>query len=703
MATAVQSIAYRTTPLGWFWQFLRDELSPYPGRAALVGRMILAATIVMVINMTFRIPYGAYAAMYGLILSRESPQATVEAAKTMLSGFAFSVIYLLIGAFFFLADPQLRLFWVIGTFFVMFYALRVMANYTAAARFGYLLIITIPLWDRHISANEKVEGTLWAFGAISLASVIAALLELAFAKLMPRDDLLQSIGERLAVIEELMDCYISQHSVDSKTEQQITNFAMVGTSRLRRNLQRSSYATSYAEQMGAVVALVGRLVDIAANLTNFRFEVSDDAREQLLKTKSEIARIRVALLERKVPSPSQNGETITHIPLMSELQTTLFMIPAVFCGSKSLAAYAPQSTQGEPRFKMFVPDAFSNPEHIKFALRGCLASSLCYIIYNAKEWPGINTAITTCFLTALSTVGASHQKQIVRIAGALVGGLILGIGSQVFVLPHLDSITGFTLLFLAVSIPAAWFATSGPRLSYFGVQIAISFYLVNLSEFRVQTSLEPGRDRVIGILLGLSMMWLAFDTLWTTSAATEMKNKFLTTLRLLAQFSREPGTKDLRAAIERKDSLRETINKNFDSVRASADAVLFEFGPSRRQELAWRTKIREWQPQLRLFFLTEIVLWKYRARLPGFELPPAVRVAQQEFDGQSAKTVDRIADCMEGKAKVETADLENAFERLKKVALTHSRGSPNLATDQLQTFLSLCVTIKDLDFLNERI
>jgi multidrug resistance protein MdtO len=32
------------------------------------------------------------------------------------------------------------------------------------------------------------------------------------------------------------------------------------------------------------------------------------------------------------------------------------------------------------------PDAFHNPEHVNFALRGCLASTLCYFIFNAVFW-----------------------------------------------------------------------------------------------------------------------------------------------------------------------------------------------------------------------------------------------------------------------------------------------------------------------------
>jgi uncharacterized membrane protein YccC len=121
--------------------------------------------------------------------------------------------------------------------------------------------------------------------------------------------------------------------------------------------------------------------------------------------------------------------------------------------------------------------------------------------------------VTTCLLTWLSTIGASRQKQILRLAGALVGGFVIGMGWQIFILLHLDSIGGFTLLFVLVTALSSWLLTSSPRLSYFGLQVALAFYLINLQEFAMQTSLSVARDRVVGILLGLFMMWLVFDQL----------------------------------------------------------------------------------------------------------------------------------------------------------------------------------------------
>lgn len=672
MATAAQSITKPASSWQWFGQFLKEELAPYPGREAVVGRAVIAATIVMILTMVFRMPYGAYATLYAVTISRENPQATIKEVKTIILSFAVCVLYVLAGAMLVLSEPNLRLLWIITSLFLMFFGLRVVTNYSAAVRFGYLIVVTIPLWDEHISAGSRVEGTLWAFGALSLGSIITALIEVVFAEFTHRDDLLQSIRERLAAVEQLLHCYARGCAPDAKIKQQMTKLAVTGTSRLRRFLNRSSYTPLYAEQMGAVVGLTGRLVDIGANLTSLNLEFTEQDREQVRELASNLAGVRAALLSGRTPNPIAISADSLRTPLLHEMQTTVSMIPMVFTESQSLMAYARahRADSGDPPPRLFVPDALSNPEHLKFALRGCLAAILCYFFYNAKDWPGINTSITTCFLTALTTIGASRQMQILRLTGAIIG-VVLAIGSQIFILPNLDSIAGFTLLFLAVTIPATWIATSSPRLSYCGVQILTAFYLVNLSEFTVQTSLEPGRDRVLGIFLGLLMMWLLFDQLWGVPAAVQMKKQFFASLRSLAQLAREPSSEDLQASIQRSYALREKISSSFDVVRASADGVVLEFGPSRERNLVWRSRIRDWQPQLRTLFLARIALWKYRAGLPGFELPESVLACQRKFDYESAEVLDSIANRLEGNAKGPQVDLPKAFEQVETAARTY--------------------------------
>jgi multidrug resistance protein MdtO len=698
MATLAQTLPKSFSPLVWLKEFLKEELAPYPGRAALVARMSIAATIVMLLTMTFRIPFGAYGAIYALTISRESPQATAKAAKTIIIAFSLSVLYVLIGAMFFLQDPSLRLIWVVATLFVMFYALSAMTNYSAAARFGYLLSITIPLWDLQIPAESKLEGTLWAFAAISLGSLITVAVELIYGELKAEDVILQPLADRLTATEELLNSYASGLLPDENIKNQITHFAMVGNSAMRRTLQRSAYPPAYREQMGAVIALVGRLVDIAANVDYLSSDISNNTRDQIRSLATNIRTIRADLLSGKIPNLIEIQDEAQHFdgtPLFAEMDKTVSLIPEAFAGALSLEEYAPLQSSGDPGVGLFRPDALSNSEHLKFGLRGCFAASLCYLFYSGKAWPGISTAITTCFLTALSTIGSSRQKQLLRISGAIVGGVLLGIGAEMFILPGLDSIAGFILVFLAVTVISAWIMTSSPRLSYFGVQIVVAFYLVNLSEFAVQTSLVPARDRVIGILLGLLMMWLVFDQFWSVSAAVQMKRTFVSNLRLLAQFAREPISDDLRNANERSYSLRETINSNFDRVRDLTGSVLLEFGPSRERDLAMRERIIRWQEQVRMLFLTEITLWKYRAQLPGFELPTALVTQQRQFDEGFAFTLQGMADRLEGELS-KSLSFNDSVAHHEGNAEVYAKAPAPTFYDRDSALLSLRRRIRDL-------
>src|SRR5206468_12728289 len=111
-----------TKPTGvWLLDFLKEELAPYPGRAETVARLVVAATLVMIIGMTFRIPYAFQGAFYVLIISRESPRATLQSSGTILLVTGVSAVYLLISAALVINLPMLHLFWIIGSFFLAFY------------------------------------------------------------------------------------------------------------------------------------------------------------------------------------------------------------------------------------------------------------------------------------------------------------------------------------------------------------------------------------------------------------------------------------------------------------------------------------------------------------------------------------------------------------------------------------------------------
>lgn len=652
MGTLAHSIPDAPHPLTWLREFLKHELAPYPGRAVTVARMVLAATLAMIICNTFRIPYAFLAAIFALLISRESRRATISSAGTLLAVAATAVLYILASIQFVISVPTLHFLWNIGSLFLAFYILAILTNYGASLGFALLISVCITIWDRHLSGETNVEDTLYLFLVVLIAVVVTSTVELVFKRVRPGDDIVLPIADRLSAIHSVLICYSEGRPVDEPTQEKIARLGMLGTSRLRHDLGWSNYSPNYRAQMSGVVALVGRLVDITTALTQLNVEPSSFDQGHLRSLADAVANIRGDLMSRRIPGSIRvNTENEPHrLPLLHEMEDTIALIPQSFAGYQSIDEYQ-ASPEEMPRSRLVAADAFVNPEHLRFALKGGLAVSACYFIYNAIDWTGMAvTVMLTCFSTALSTIGASRQKQALRFAGFIVGGLLIGMTSQVFVLPHLDSITAFTIFFILVTAPAAWFMTSSPRLSFFGLQLAVVFFVINLQKFSRETSLTVARDRVAGVCLGLLMMWLIFDQLWRSTASVEMRKGFISLLRLLAQFAREPVSADVRSAIQRTSALHDTINTKFDSVRALADGVLFEFGPSRRQDLASRDHIRRWQPELRALFLMRVASLKYRLRLPGFILPEPVIAPLQAYDECSARVLESVADRMEGKA-----------------------------------------------------
>jgi multidrug resistance protein MdtO len=150
---------------------------------------------------------GSTGGFYVFQLSRESQRASIQSARTIVAAFGVSTGVALIDAILALGDPGLRVLWVIATLFIMFYVLSTLTNYGAAIRFGYLLAIVIPVFDRPISVEAKVEGTLWAAFALILATGIALWVEFLLVKVTGSADLAGLLDRGLACIETLLQDY----------------------------------------------------------------------------------------------------------------------------------------------------------------------------------------------------------------------------------------------------------------------------------------------------------------------------------------------------------------------------------------------------------------------------------------------------------------------------------------------------------------
>jgi uncharacterized membrane protein YccC len=172
---------------------------------------------------------------------------------------------------------------------------------------------------------------------------------------------------------------------------------------------------------------------------------------------------------------------------------------------------------------LFVPDAFTNPAHLHFALKVTFAAMFCYIVYEAIDWTGIHTAFITCTFIALESTEATLYKGTLRIVGCVIGGA-LALFSIVFLMPHMETIASLLVLVACAVALAGWIATGSERISYAGFQIAFAFFYSVFQGYAPDTDLDNVRNRVVGILFGLVVTGFVFRYIWPERERIESAN-----------------------------------------------------------------------------------------------------------------------------------------------------------------------------------
>src|SRR5262249_4824585 len=149
----------------------------------------------------------------------------------------------------------------------------------------------------------------------------------------------------------------------------------------------------------------------------------------------------------------------------------------------------------------FLPDAFTDPKYVRYALKTTAAAMFCYVLYTLLDWPSIHTCFITCYIVSLGTTAETIEKLSLRILGCIVGAAA-GIVAIVYVMPSLTSIGALLAVVFLGGLASAWVAAGSPRISYAGFQLAFAFFLCVIQGPSPAFDLSIARDRIIGILLG---------------------------------------------------------------------------------------------------------------------------------------------------------------------------------------------------------
>jgi multidrug resistance protein MdtO len=218
-----------------------------------------------------------------------------------------------------------------------------------------------------------------------------------------------------------------------------------------------------------------------------------------------------------------------------------------------------------PAGGFFLPDAFTNPAHVQYALKTTAAAMFCYGLYTLLDWPGIHTSFITCYIVALTTAAEAIEKLTLRILGCLLGSAA-GIAAIVFITPSLTSTGSLMAVVFAGAFVSAWVAAGSPRIAYAGFQIAFAFFLCMLQGPTPEFDMTIARDRVIGVLIGNVVSYFVLTRVWPVSVALRIDPAIRALLQRLSVMMTTVGVSARRSVAAEVLAARDAIESDLKLV-----------------------------------------------------------------------------------------------------------------------------------------
>ena len=517
---------------------LMRMLAPTPGRLEFAARMALICALTTFVVEFYETPEPALTIYIVFFMNRPDRMTSLLlcVVQTLLVTLvlAFTVLVAMhvadssawrvaamacisVGLLFFSSGSKLRPLGGILTLIVM-YALA--------------LLGTVP------TGELATRGVLYAWLFVGTPAAVSIVVNLLLAP-APRRLVERALAQRLraaAAALRSVDRSIDR-SIDTNTLADVRELLSSGDESLHALLKMAALErTSPHDDLAAL----GRAVTSSANvlaIVRFMRETEgalppEPLRDQAARTLDEMADILAA------------GGYPVHIEPAAEDPRLAALNAALARFAESPNEIAPAAPPAEAHSGFMLPDAFTNPEHLRFALKTTAAAMFCYLLYSVLDWPGIHTCLITCYIVSLTTLAESVEKLTLRIVGALIGAA-LGVAVMIFVVPSTTSIAALMAIVFLGALASAWVAAGSPRIAYVGFQLAFAFLLCVAQGPAPAFDLVVARDRVIGIVIGNLAMFAVSALLWPVSLKPRVEAGVASVLRLLGQWT-QPGERSTR-------------------------------------------------------------------------------------------------------------------------------------------------------------
>jgi len=572
----------------WTSHLLRD-LQATPGRLNSALRIVLASALALILMEALQMPFISIGMYFIFLIGRDSPAVSLRSSYYSCGIVVLAILVEFSVVSFTDNDPVVRLLSVAAATFVA--GMIVVATNTPAlgSSFGLIYCTVIALWELRAPAGNLVRTSLYLVGTFAISLGCAVAIEYLFGDRNPVAKLQEQRRLRYTALELMFRAYADDAPLAQRFDAaaSVSRIAVAGQSGLillyNTILERNLDTGTLPIALRLRITMLAELMDVASAFGLQKAETVDP------ETRIRCARIADACVSliQGVPVLAKEGLKCGPRESYNILDQVEGALDRILTMPSNLGPFKNKELVTLPGGKVpfLIRGAIRDRHAVAFGLKISLCTTLCYILYHALDWPGTATSVTTVLITGLSTTGAIKQRLAFRVVGSIIGGLILGIGSAVFLFPHMDSIASLVVLQSLIAFLCAWIA-AGPKFNYIGLQIAFSFYLVAYDGLKAPNQLGLTRDRSAGILIALAVMWMVFDQLWPVRTTTVMRRRFATVLRINAElFTSVDSAQQEGDILGNADVLRDQVGRIVADLRSMNGAVPYEFGASRQQHI----------------------------------------------------------------------------------------------------------------------
>lgn len=651
---------------GWLGDW-REDLHATPARVESSLRIAFATIVVLVAMMVLQVPNAPFALYVILLVSNENPALSLRiglgALVTVFLALSISLAVVILTD----NNPLARVITLAAMTFVAGMITVGTTVPSVGPIFGLVAGVALHFWETHVGADRVVKSDLWLLAGFAMGIGGGVAVSYLFSMRSPADRLAGQLRLRYRTLAAMFESYASDEAGELQRRTSAQAVSRLAAAGHREMLELHRHITDRNLPTGSLPAAVQNQIITVAELMDYSaaFGLQAECPDENVQSRSRILAQQCGCLARDLRcNPGMalaDADSVprTHLEQVETLVRSLGSITNDASNMRSVAAMPSR------RVPLWIPGAAVDMANVAFALKVSLCATICYVIYHAIDWPSISTSVTTVMVTGLATTGAMKQKLVFRLLGAITGGLVLGLGAEVFLFPFMDSITSLVIVVGAAAFLSAWIG-AGPRFNYVGIQIAFAFYLVTLSGFTAPTELAPARDRLAGIMLAVIVMWIVFDQVWPVRTTTEMRRVVASVLKDAAQvFALTDHLPHSDGYAKDSGTLRDRLASRLSTVRTLREAARYEFGFAHEDHIGAADKL------MQISMKAVALVWNHVAVLPevGVDSSSKSRSGIASLRQQVTEGLSSIAEALEKRRSAKTTPLvahepSSEYERL---------------------------------------